>query len=69
MDGKEKKNQKNREKAYYKNEKEIQLLCSFSLWLNNKKLYKIKYQSPMIPKSKTSVSRNRITSPTNNSKN
>jgi hypothetical protein len=31
MDGKEKKNQKNREKAYYKNEKEIQLLCSFSL--------------------------------------
>ena len=60
--------QKNREKAYYKNEKEIQLLCSFSLRLNNKKLYiKIKYQSPMIPKAKTFAS-NRITSPINNSK-
>ena len=64
--------QKNREKAYYKNEEEMQLLCSFSPRLNNKNLnIKSKYQSPMIPKktkSKTSVSSNRITSPNNNSK-
>ena len=61
--------QKNREKAYYKNEEEMQLLCSFSPRLNNKNLnIKSKYQSPLTPKkakSNTSISSHRLTSPDN----
>ena len=64
--------QKNREKAYHKNEEEMQLLCSFSPKLNTKNLnIKSKYQSPLTSKrqnSKNSLSTNRITSPNNNSK-
>ena len=64
--------QKNREKAYYKNEEEMQLLCSFSPKLNNKNLnIKSKYQSPLTSKrqnTKNSISTNRISSPNNNSK-
>ena len=63
---------KNREKAFYKNEEEMQLLCSFSPKLNNKKLnIKSKYQSPLTTKrqmTKNSTSTNRILSPNNNSK-
>ena len=50
----------------------MQLLCSFSPKLNNKKLnIKSKYQSPLTTKrqmTKNSTSTNRILSPNNNSK-